>query len=1258
MPRLEEGFILHSKEDQYRIIRYLGEGLTAIVYEAERLSAVYNPAYKVGCSVAVKVLMEGLPEDIQLNFRNEADIITTLSAEETAAGITPSLIPGLVERYTESGNGPQFLAMEFVKGAALDRRIREEGPFPEKLGLEIAGKVLTILDLLHSKLKKTYTDFQLQNIWLLPDGHSIKIMDWNHVSDKRDPLPAALVDADLRRMGAYLYQMLTGKGAFQTGETGEALAGRAGTIWADDLSIGARHLIRKALDPNRERRFGSAAEFRAAVITLRDLWEAPTDDIVDLAQDYMRPINRALANDTRFSDEELALAEIWVDMAGRRRPNDILVTGWKEAIRNATGNVSSAWGIGLQLLRLRQYREAAKSLRVEAASWGRAELWRQVMVADAAVEMGDAAYQAAAGDLAKTVEAMNRSDWATARDLFAASPLAGAQSAALDSLRSEVNAQLQLLVARQAAADGRWAAAAAAFRVVGEAVDEKTPQIAYADVLRVQDDWANAAGLAEEYGRLAEGALQADALTSRLAGSFHEDLEDGLTKTKAALLERPDSPAVIALIEREAAGRPPVEAQRLLFVALAYGAMPADQEKNLRVAYQKVSDKLEQERLFKEKERAEQAAREKADREKKEAADQKAADDERREEIGKKIHEAVAAGRWADAGKLLASDPSLISSEDREQAHQAFRVAVAGNNSDLAANIAGFLDAIESETAPERAGRLMDQQERQKQTRNKWEADLPAQCQALLAAGAFDDARDLIKYAEPLLPSDSSQANMLRSYSEQLDGFVDVRKRLDAVRKDFEKRASEPDGLEKELKELRELGHRIETLRSWTTDKATEQLRHDVEELRNDAYLARARLKLDEANKSLNVNSLDVAQTRLTEVKTILENVPDTYPGREPLREETKKAEARLEQKRNHGRTWWERFGKYTAILLGAIAVLLAVGLVFLLWSINGERQARSTAEDAQAASEANYNAIATELYILQQPDTQATQEFEDFQTRAAVDATAIAAANSTATRQAADNEGLSTILATVQATPEPLAIDVALTGAAPVAGQSAATVFYDLPATMNLALKPDWSFDLVPDGSLRVVDPGGTVWEMTLVTTALNSDTEIRSAVPASITTGEPTSGSLTIDLAAVPASLPRTPGLYRIGWEARADGDRRSIGASTAEFEIVEPPTVTIKSDATYRNRPEWRANVIVNGGAGQTVEVLGKLNLDAEKTEKDEAPPDPDFLMVRLPGSREIFWLPSWNAEIYNNGDEWNKLINSLPDVTAPAESQTGQ
>lgn len=155
------------------------------------------------------------------------------------------------------------------------------------------------------------------------------------------------------------------------------------------------------------------------------------------------------------------------------------------------------------------------------------------------------------------------------------------------------------------------------FRVVGEAVDEKTPQIAYADVLRVQDDWANAAGLAEEYGRLAEGALQADALTSRLAGSFHEDLEDGLTKTKAALLERPDSPAVIALIEREAAGRPPVEAQRLLFVALAYGAMPADQEKNLRVAYQKVSDKLEQERLFKEKERAEQAAREKADREKK-----------------------------------------------------------------------------------------------------------------------------------------------------------------------------------------------------------------------------------------------------------------------------------------------------------------------------------------------------------------------------------------------------------------------------------------------------------------------------------------------------------------------------------------------------------------------------------------------------------------------------------------------------------------
>lgn len=42
MPRLNKDHVLKSTNDQYRIIKYLGEGLTAIVYEAERLTANAN----------------------------------------------------------------------------------------------------------------------------------------------------------------------------------------------------------------------------------------------------------------------------------------------------------------------------------------------------------------------------------------------------------------------------------------------------------------------------------------------------------------------------------------------------------------------------------------------------------------------------------------------------------------------------------------------------------------------------------------------------------------------------------------------------------------------------------------------------------------------------------------------------------------------------------------------------------------------------------------------------------------------------------------------------------------------------------------------------------------------------------------------------------------------------------------------------------------------------------------------------------------
>jgi len=851
MPRLNTGDVLHSARDQYRILKYLGEGLTSVVYEAERLTANVNEShFPVGSRVAMKVLQDGLPDDIQRNFRDEGDVIASLSYEETKAGLPQSFIPGLVERYLEGGPAPQFLAMEFIQGVPLDRLVREEGPLSELDGLRIADQVLTVLDLLHTRLHKSYTDFQLQNVWLLPDRQNVKVMDWNHVSREKNPLPFELVDADLRRMGAYFYQILTGKGAFQDGETAEALGRRAGERW-EALSVGTRIIVRSSLNPNQAGRFRSAAEFRDAVRRQNRLWQEKVDDIVDGAQSAMRPVTRAITGDTRLSVDELALAETWVDMAGRRQPDDQLVQYWKETISKATRDVSAAWGSGMQLLGGKQYREAASVLRDEASSWGRVDLWRQVMIAEAAVELGDTRFQSVAADLDLIVGAMNNDIWEEARALFSAQPLATVRGAGVDSLRYEVDAQLAYQSARIAYQHDRWEAAARGFRIA----DEALPKIAYADVLQMQDGWGAVERLAAEAERLSKDVERDNAQMREMNDALEKDLDDGLSKIREKLLIRPDSPEIIRLCEREAERRPASEAQRLLLAALSYGAIPAEREAILRSAYKEVQEKAREERRqIETKQREAEEAR-------------------TREEIKTCIQER----RWQEAVTLLSRTPLRLTDDLISQVRSAFDAAVDGINGRQASQIAAVLDVADPEGVDARETRLAAQRQRQQAAIDIWEKGLPAQAQGIMAAGQLGEAETLINNALSVLDSHSAVTKILQGQKSQLSEFETIQRALDDSRDRFKNNSLGPDDMDRTLDSL---DGRISALGAQLASaKAVESLKIKAGALRADTHLHRARLELDKAISAISARSYDSAESSLADASTILNLVAADHPG-------------------------------------------------------------------------------------------------------------------------------------------------------------------------------------------------------------------------------------------------------------------------------------------------------------------------------------------------------------------------------------------
>ena len=202
---------------------------------------------KLGRDLAIKVLPEEFARDADRisRFQREAKLLASLNHPNIAA------IYGL-----EESGGTQFLVLELVEGETLVDRIKT-GPLPVEKSLKLALKIAEALEAAHEK-GVIHRDLKPADIKVTPDG-KVKVLDFGlakayageqaelnlsnspTLSDAATQQGVILGTAaymspeqargkpvdkrtDIWAFGCVLYEMLTGKAAFQGEDVTEILA--------------------------------------------------------------------------------------------------------------------------------------------------------------------------------------------------------------------------------------------------------------------------------------------------------------------------------------------------------------------------------------------------------------------------------------------------------------------------------------------------------------------------------------------------------------------------------------------------------------------------------------------------------------------------------------------------------------------------------------------------------------------------------------------------------------------------------------------------------------------------------------------------------------------------------------------------------------------------------------------------------------------------------------------------------------------------
>jgi len=255
--------------ERYRIVGLLGRGGMGEVYRADDL--------RLGAAVALKFLPREVERDPRALERFHAEVRTARQVSHPH-----------VCRVYDIGDvaGRQFLSMEYVDGEDLATLLRRIGRLPPAKAVEIARQLCAGLAAAHEK-GVLHRDLKPANVML--DGHGrARITDFGlavltdeaaaelagtpaYMSPEQLAGEPATVQSDLYSLGLLLYEVLTGKRAFEAGSLAEwrrvhsELQPTSPSLHTGDLDPAVERVILSCLEKDPAKRPRSAAQVALAL---------------------------------------------------------------------------------------------------------------------------------------------------------------------------------------------------------------------------------------------------------------------------------------------------------------------------------------------------------------------------------------------------------------------------------------------------------------------------------------------------------------------------------------------------------------------------------------------------------------------------------------------------------------------------------------------------------------------------------------------------------------------------------------------------------------------------------------------------------------------------------------------------------------------------------------------------------------------------------------------------------------------------------
>src|SRR5919202_5705826 len=263
-------------DGRYRAQKRLGSGGMAEVWCAED--------EVLGRRVALKLLGGRFAEDgdFRERFRREA---------QAAAGLAHPNIVGIFDRG--DWDGTPYIAMELVEGRTLKELVRERGPLPPEVAVNLTVQVLRALSYAHRR-GIVHRDVKPQNVILDHEGQA-KVADFGlarsgasemtqtgtilgtvqYASPEQAQGQPVSPRSDLDSAGIMLYELLTGRVPFD-GESPVSIALKQvseppvpPSQLRPGISPALEAVVMRALEKDPARRFARADEFVAALEAAR-----------------------------------------------------------------------------------------------------------------------------------------------------------------------------------------------------------------------------------------------------------------------------------------------------------------------------------------------------------------------------------------------------------------------------------------------------------------------------------------------------------------------------------------------------------------------------------------------------------------------------------------------------------------------------------------------------------------------------------------------------------------------------------------------------------------------------------------------------------------------------------------------------------------------------------------------------------------------------------------------------------------------------